>query len=198
MKVLVFSDLHADRAATKKVAAKLKEVDYGFCLGDLSRWGQGLELVGSLLDVGVDLYILPGNHETDAEIAELCQSRSHFHLLHGQQITIGGTTFVGLGGGSEKGIGRFLLSNKDAAQILTKFRGIPNPVMLTHCPPFETAIDLTSGNKHIGSLPLRQFILDEQPPLLYSGHVHERSGETDTLGATKLVSVGFKGILLEI
>jgi Icc-related predicted phosphoesterase len=198
MRVLVFSDLHANQTATQQIAEQLKEVDYGFCLGDLSQWGQGLELTASLLDVGTRLYILPGNHETDDEIAQICQRHSHFHLFHGKHITIGETTFMGLGGGVEKGIGRFLLSNTDAKQLLAQFQRLPNLVMCVHCPPYETAVDLTGGNQHIGSLPLRQFILDEQPQVVYSGHVHERSGETDTLGDTQLVSVGFQGLLLEI
>lgn len=198
MKVLVFSDLHSDRDATQKIAAKLKEVDYGFCLGDLCQWGQGLEATAARLDVGTSLYLLPGNHETEEEIAQICQDRSHFHLLHGEKITIGETNFAGMGGGKEKGIGRFLLSNQEAEQLLSQFRGLTNLVVLAHVPPLDTAIDLAWGDKHIGSQPLRQFILDEQPQVVYSGHVHERSGESDTLGTTELVSVGQEGVILEI
>lgn len=198
MLALVFSDLHANTIATRKIAEKLKGVDYGFCLGDLSQWGQALRETVDLLDVGTDFYVLPGNHETDKEIEQICLEWSHFHLLHGKIITLGGTNFVGLGGGREKGLGRFLLSDAEAEQILTKFRGLPNLIMFVHNPPYDTAVDLTGGNRHIGSPPLRQFIQEEQPRAVYSGHVHERSGETDDLGATKLVSVGQEGILLDI
>lgn len=198
MKGLVFSDLHADRAATRKIAEKLKGMDYGFCLGDLSQWGQRLGETAAQLDVGTDLYLLPGNHETEKEIEQVCQEHSCLHLLHGRHITLGETIFAGFGGGREGGIGRFLLSDTKTEQILAQFRGLPNLIMLTHCPPYDTAVDLTWSNKHIGSIPLRQFILEEQPETVYSGHVHERRGETDGLGATRLVSVGSEGVLLEI
>ncbi|MFX1475233.1 MAG: metallophosphoesterase [Promethearchaeota archaeon] len=198
MQVLVFGDLHADRAATETVAERLKTVDYGFCLGDLSQWGRGLRETAALLDVGTDLYLLPGNHETEKELEQICRDYPSFHLLHGKHIALGETNVAGLGGGREGGIGRFLLSDKETAQILAQFRGLPSLVMVTHCPPFETAVDLTWGNKHIGSPPLRQFILDEQPTAVYSGHVHERRGETDKLGTTKLISVGSEGIFLDI
>ncbi len=198
MQALVFSDLHADRGATQKIAAKLRVADYGFCLGDLSQWGQGLEATVDALDVGTQLYVLPGNHETEKEIEQVCRERPNLHPLHGKHISLGGGNFVGFGGGRERGIGRFLLSNPEAEQILAQFRGLTNLILLTHTPPFETAVDLTGGNKHIGSLPLRMFIQEEQPHVIYSGHVHERRGTTDNLGASKLVSVGAEGILIDL
>ena len=67
-------------------------------------------------------------------------------------------------------------------------------VYVTHSPPHGTNCDQMHGKRSIGSLALRAFIQEHQPPLTLHGHVHESprmSGSiTDQLGATVCVNPG--------
>ncbi|MBZ5609845.1 MAG: hypothetical protein LAP38_16410 [Acidobacteriia bacterium] len=44
MKLLIFSDIHGDKAALEKLMAT--EADYYFADGDLANWGRGIEQLG--------------------------------------------------------------------------------------------------------------------------------------------------------
>lgn len=63
-----------------------------------------------------------------------------------------------------------------------------------HSPPFDLAIDLANGERHIGSRSLRRFIETHQPPLTLHGHIHEAPAKTgryaDQIGATWCLNPG--------
>ena len=198
MQLLLFGDLHGDQNATRRIAAQLKRVDYGFCLGDVVSFGQGLSQALDLLDVGTEVYILPGNHETEAAMQRACAAHPHFHYFHGQHVGLGTTTFSGLGGGVEASLGMpFELSRDTASRLLRTFSKLPNLVLISHTPPYDTAVDLARGGQHIGARSIRSFILEAKPAAVYSGHVHEAEGKTDSLGSTPLRAVGRMGYTIE-
>jgi Icc-related predicted phosphoesterase len=199
MRVLLFGDLHGDTEATRRIAAQLKQVRYGFCLGDVVSFGRGLLDALSLLDVGTNLYVLPGNHETEEAVRNGCAGHSHLHYFHGQHVTFGNATFAGLGGGVEAEFGMpFELTENAASRLLKTFRKLPNLILVSHTPPYDTAVDLARGGQHIGARCIRSFVLEAKPAAVYSGHVHEAEGKTDSLGPTRLRAVGRAGYTLEI
>src|SRR5262249_16683673 len=94
-RVLIFSDIHNDSGALQR----LMEIDADayFCAGDLVNWGRGLEKLAPLLQPkAAQLYVLPGNHESERDIAEFC-ARHGFVDFHGQTTEIGRRRFAGLG-----------------------------------------------------------------------------------------------------
>jgi Icc-related predicted phosphoesterase len=67
-----------------------------------------------------------------------------------------------------------------------------------HVPPYGTKLDEFAPGKHAGSTALRDWVERIEPLYLFCGHIHETAGLTDTIGATKCVNVGKRGLLFEI
>ncbi len=199
MKILLFADLHGNLDAIHQIAELLKTADVGFCLGDLASFHKGLEQATDQLDVGTDLYLIPGNNEVANEVNQICQKKSNFHYFHEKTVSLGNYTFAGIGGGVESTWGMpFELSAQAATKILNQFRDLSNLILLTHTPPYGTKVDIAFSGRHIGAHSIRQFILKVQPNSVYSGHVHEAEGAIDYLGNTLLQAIGKKGFFLTI
>ena len=95
MKLLIFSDIHGDKAALERLMAM--EADYYFAAGDLANFGRGLDAMGPILKKRAErMYVLPGNHESEADIARLC-SEFGLHDFHGRTMDIEGYHVAGLG-----------------------------------------------------------------------------------------------------
>jgi Icc-related predicted phosphoesterase len=95
MKLLIFSDIHADHRALEKLMET--DADLYFAAGDLVNWGRGLERVGPILARRADrMYVFPGNHESESDIARLC---ADFGLrnFHGGTLQASGYYVAGLG-----------------------------------------------------------------------------------------------------
>jgi Icc-related predicted phosphoesterase len=75
---------------------------------------------------------------------------------------------------------------------------LENLVLITHTPPYGTLVDMTWSGVHIGYHSLRDFVIEVQPLAVYSGHVHEAEGKTDSLGSTQLFVVGKDGLVHNI
>ncbi|HLG99169.1 MAG TPA: metallophosphoesterase family protein [Bryobacteraceae bacterium] len=72
MKLLVFSDIHGDKSALEKLVNT--EADYYFADGDLTNWGRGLDQLGPIMQKRAErMYVLPGNHESEADITRFCR-----------------------------------------------------------------------------------------------------------------------------
>ena len=84
MKLLIFSDIHSNHQALERLMAL--EADYYFAAGDLVNWGRGLEACGKILNQRAGkVYVLPGNHESEAQIATFC-AQFGFQNFHGQTL----------------------------------------------------------------------------------------------------------------
>ena len=68
MKLLIFSDIHGDKAALEKLMAI--EADYYFAAGDLVNWARGLDKMGEVLKRRASkMYVLPDNHGSGVSTA---------------------------------------------------------------------------------------------------------------------------------
>ena len=94
MKLLIFSDIHGDKAALEKLMAM--EADYYFADGDLANWGRGLDQLGPILSKRAErMYVLPGNHESEDDGVRFSEQYG-FHNFHGQSIDVAGFKLAGL------------------------------------------------------------------------------------------------------
>jgi uncharacterized protein len=196
MKILVFSDIHGDLAALGRLLDI--EADLYFAAGDMVSWGRGLDEVGQVLARRREkMYVLPGNHESEAMIEEQCE-RHGLNPFHGKIIEAGGYSIGGLGYSSLTPFntpGEY--TEEEMALRLEPFRE-PRPlIMVCHCPPFETALDRMLGNAHAGSRAIAEFIDEGQPAAFFCGHIHEAHGVSCTLGNTRAWNTGKQGVLLE-
>lgn len=197
MRLLIFSDIHGDVRALERLMAT--EADYYFAAGDLVTFARGFERVGPWFAGKADrTYVIPGNHESEADIAEFCASY-HLRNLHGQSIELGGTHIAGLGYSSPTPFhtpGEY--SEQEIETRLEPFAALSPLVLICHAPPHGTALDRIKEGLHGGSKSVRSFIEARQPTHFFCGHIHEAEGVAIEMGATKAVNAGKRGYLLEL
>ena len=197
MKLLIFSDIHGDKAALERLMKQ--DADYYFCAGDLANWGKGLELLGPVMQPHADrVYVIPGNHESQDDIARFCE-RFGFHNFHGQSMRISEHMVAALGYSNPTPFntpGEY--SEQELADRLSKFQELKPHVLICHCPPKSTKLDRAGEGQHFGSQAVREFIEKNQPEYFYCGHIHEAAGASEQLGRTKGLNVGKKGRILEL
>jgi Icc-related predicted phosphoesterase len=174
VRLLIFSDIHGDKAALEKLMAI--EADYYFAAGDLANFGRGLDAMGP---------VMPGNHETEADIARFCREYG-FHEFHGREMEIAGYHVAGLGYSNLtpfKTPGEY--TEQELQERLQKFSGLNPLVLICHTPPKGAALDRAGEGQHFGSEAVREFI-------------HEAAGQHAVLGRTQGWNVGKRGQLLEL
>lgn len=197
MKLLVFSDIHSDTRALEKLMDT--EADYYFAAGDLVNWARGFEKVGPVLQARADrVYVIPGNHESESDIARFCKQYG-FHDFHGQTLRLNGFVVAGLGYSNPTPFntpGEY--SEEELAERLSSFAGLSPLVMICHCPPLGTKLDRAGENRHFGSKSVRDFIERTQPEYFFCGHIHEAAGASEQMGATRAFNVGKKGYRFEL
>ena len=197
MRLLIFSDIHGDMRALEKLMHT--EADYYFAAGDLATFSRGLERGVRLLKPKADrVYVLPGNHESESDIARFCAEHG-FHDFHGRRMEVGGWQIAGLGYSAPTPFntpGEY--SEDEIERRLEPFSGLKQLVLICHCPPLDTALDQVRPGLHAGSRAIREFIEREQPKHFFCGHIHEAAGKVIQMGKTRAQNVGKAGFLLEL
>lgn len=196
-RLLVFSDIHNDARALERLMAA--DAEYYFAAGDLVSWARGLDKMGEVMKARAGrVYVLPGNHESEADIAAFC-SRFGFVNFHGGTLKVGDVYVAGLGYSSPTPFdtpGEY--REEEMARRLAKFEGLDPLVMICHSPPLDTALDRVHEGLHAGSRAVRDFIEKVQPAHFFCGHIHEAEGVVVQMGRTRAMNVGKKGYLLEL
>jgi Icc-related predicted phosphoesterase len=194
---LIFSDIHNDARALEKLMEI--EADAYFAAGDLVSWARGLDKMGEILKRRAGrMYVMPGNHESESDIAVFC-ARHGFLKFHGETAEIGGVRFAGLGYSAVTPFdtpGEY--SEEEIAARLEKFVEWKPQVLICHSPPLGTALDRIREGLHAGSRAVREFIEAHQPAHFFCGHIHEAEGAVIQMGRTRAMNVGKRGWLLEI
>jgi len=197
MKLLIFSDIHGDKTALEKLMAT--EADYYFADGDLANWGRGLEQLGPIMQARADrMYVLPGNHESEADIIRFCDQYG-FRNFHGQSLQIGEWAVAGLGYSNPTPFntpGEY--SEQEIAARLEKFSSLDPLILICHTPPKLSKLDRAREGQHFGSQAVRDFIDRHQPRYFYCGHIHEAAGVHDSIGRTEAWNVGKRGQVLDL
>src|SRR5579863_7711275 len=174
-RLLVFSDLHNDTRALEKLMQI--EADYYIAAGDLVSWARGLDKMGEVMKHRAErVYVLPGNHESESDIAAFC-TRFGFINFHGAMLEVAGTHVAGLGYSTPTPFetpGEY--SEEEMAIRLEKFAKLEPQVLICHAPPLNTALDCIRTGLHAGSQAVREFIEKHQPRYFFCGHIHEAEG----------------------
>ena len=195
-RLMVFSDIHNDLRALQM--AMSVEADIYVCAGDLVNWGRGLDKMAAPMGEKADrVYVLPGNHESESDIADLC-ARHGFHNFHGQSIEAGGVHIAGLGYSSPTPFatpGEY--TEVQLGERLAKFSVLDPLILICHAPPLNTPLDRIHEGLHGGSQAVRDFIESHHPRYFFCGHIHEAEGVVMEIGVTRAQNVGKKGYLLE-
>ncbi len=205
MKLLAFSDVHADAGVIESLIKKAKRfrVNALVSAGDLAHFGVGLDEVFKKLNIGLPLLIVPGNHEAPSQIVKAAKQFRFIKNLHAKTMFLGSTLFFGCGGSSFTPFATpHELSEGEFKELLAKFDSALKQragkfILVLHDPPHNTRLDLLDS-RHGGSKVVRAFIEKHQPDYCICGHFHENKGKMDRIGKTILINPGPQGRVIEI
>jgi Icc-related predicted phosphoesterase len=197
MRLLVFSDIHNDTKALERLLEI--EADYYFAAGDMVTWAKGFDRIGKMLARRAGkVYVIPGNHESESDIANFCEAHG-LENFHGRSLQAGGFYVAGLGYSNITPFqtpGEY--SETELSSRLEPFASLHPLIMVCHCPPKGTTLDRAGEGMHFGSPAVRDFLERVQPEYFFCGHIHEAEGAQEQIGRTKCVNAGKRGFLLEI
>jgi len=198
MKILALSDVHGDRSFIRAMAEKgaKEKVDLVVLNGDFTdHKGEVQGLVGPFKEKGLEVAIMPGNHEGMAECGFLVEKYG-IKDLHGYVLKKGD---VGIFGCGYADIGPHQLTEKEFFDTLKKahesVKDMKKKVMITHIQPSDSILGIGMWP---GSSGVRRAIEEFQPDLHLCGHIHETEGIEEVIGRTKVVNVGKRGRIFEI
>jgi uncharacterized protein len=199
MKLLLFSDLHTDQSAARRIVQGASEVDVLVGAGDFANMRHGLDDCLSILrSVDKPTVLVAGNNETTDELRQACEGWASAHVLHGTEVMIGGVPFFGIGGGipiTPFGAWSYDFSEEQARELL---KDCPhNCVLVSHSPP-QGAVDSSSSRRNLGSVAVRETVERVQPRLVVCGHIHASAGQTAIIGATPVINAGSAGMIFTL
>lgn len=202
MRILAASDIHNDKKIIENLVEKAEneKVDLVLLCGDLTFAEADLTgIIGPFKKINKKIIIIPGNHETFADVEFLAkQYAPGVYNLHGRSVLF--YNEIGIFGCGSANIGLFELSDNEVRELLekahSKIKDARKQIMITHAPPFKTNIDTLWA--HVGSMGVRKAIEEFQPDLALCGHIHETFGKQTTIGRTRVINVGPKGIIIDI
>ena len=177
MKILAISDVHNDRHFMQQMAQKGAEqkVDLVILAGDIfdeDQFQQGM--IGPFKEKGLEVAVVPGNHEGLAEINAMVETYQ-VKNLHGYSLKLGDVGIFGCGYGD---IGLHQLSDEQFFQTLKKSHE-------------------TMKIPGWGSSGVRKAIEEFKPDIHICGHIHETHGIEELIGTTKVINVGKTGRIIE-
>jgi len=196
MKIMTFSDVHADMAIAEKLVkrAQKNDVELVVCAGDFTVFERQLKPMLKLFDsIGKPVVLIPGNHESPALVEKHAISLKNIVHIHMRAWQHQGITFLGWG---TDGFNRRSEEFRTLSRLWRPLAA-EKTVLVTHAPPYGTKLDKLD-KEHIGNVDIRKAIERIQPVLAVSGHIHENEGKQDKIGKTFCINPGWKGAVLEI
>ena len=194
--MLLFSDLHTDTEASKRLVALSKEADVAVGAGDFANARSGIsKCIDVLRQIRVPTVLVPGNNESLKELGDACRSWVGVHVLHGCGVDISGQHFFGLGGGipvTPFGSWSWDFSEDDGEALLANCP--PGAVLVSHSPP-KGAVDVSSSGRSLGSTSVRNAVIRLKPKLVVCGHIHASAGQQAMIETTPIINAGPEGII---
>jgi len=200
MRLVAFTDFHADIGMMKRITAFVKKTkpDVVVCCGDMTVFEQHIvPVINWLGRLHKNVILVHGNHETPERVRALCAKQKTITFIHKSITKVKEITFIGWGGGG------FAIIEPDFEQFAKKIGAhIQNKkvVLVTHAPPHGTKLDHLGPNwGYVGNKSITNFIRKNQNvALALFGHLHEHFGKKDRLGKTIIVNPGPMGMLIEV
>lgn len=195
MRILAFTDVHANEAVLDVLKQRAKEADLIICAGDVALYGSGLEESLAEMDSwGKPIMLIHGNepHEDEEVFSQLIPRHKNIQFIHGKEIAVGDISLVGWGGGG------FATSDPELEAFAKHLAPKPGRVFVMHGPPQKTALDKLEGMGHVGCSTRRAVLEKLQPFLALCGHLHENFGKSDRIGNCLVLNPGPIGKYIEV
>lgn len=199
VQLLLFSDVHADLDACRRLVDMAPEADVVIGAGDFCRMRRNLRSpICELSAINTPTVLVPGNAESAEELREACADWDSARVLHGDGCRVEGLSFYGLGGGvpvTPFGPWSYDLTEGEAADLLADCP--EEAVLVSHSPP-KGVVDRDSRGQSLGSAAVREVIEERTPLLTVCGHIHGSWGEEGTVASTPVFNVGPDGHYREV
>jgi Icc-related predicted phosphoesterase len=194
MKIMAFGDIHEYVHTLPALEAPLRQADMILVTGDLTRW-RGPDTAAKVLQA-----IAHYNPNILGQVGNTDDWETNRYLerlginLHGQGHRFGNLGIFGVGGSNAT---PFYTPTEFAEDDIAAYlragyamvKDAPYKILVSHCPPYRTAVDRIYAGYHVGSTSVRQFIETYQPDVCIAGHIHEAPGE-DRIGKTLVLNPG--------
>ena len=218
LRILAFSDLHANELAAVKLTRLSKDVDVLVGAGDFGNARRDVQrTVDILKTVNKPAVLIAGNNESTEELRTACAGWESSLVLHGESVEIGthpgsflatppetgggrvpGIPFFGLPGGvpvTPFGAWSYDFSEEQARSMLA--RCPTRAVLVSHSPP-KGILDRSSSGTSLGSVAVREAIDSLRPRLVVCGHIHASVGRVVMESGVVVVNAGPGGVVVEI
>lgn len=198
MKLLLFSDLHRNKAHCRRLVELAEKADVVVGAGDFGSFRTGIKkTIEWLQEINKPAVLVPGNSESYDELVRACKVWTSAVVLHGNGLELLGAPFFGIGGGipvTPFGPWSYDFTEEQAADLL---KDCPQyAILVSHSPP-KGILDVSSG-KHLGSTAILKTIEEKSPRLVVCGHIHESAGAKKTYGDSVVINAGPAGVLYEM
>jgi Icc-related predicted phosphoesterase len=193
--LLLFSDLHADADAARRLVDLARRADVVVGAGDFGNARRQLRVCLDVLKtIDRPAVLVAGNNESTDELADACRDWPTAHVLHGRAVTLAGVTFFGIGGGipvTPFGSWSYDFNEEEATDLLASCPA--GCVLVSHSPP-KGAVDRNGRGQSLGSVAVRQAVERLRPALVVCGHIHGSAGKQALLGSSPVVNAGPDGV----
>jgi uncharacterized protein len=194
MRILCLSDIHGEAAGLSEIPSLASDCDLIVIAGDVTHLGGAAEaeaILAPILSCGLPVLAVGGNADREGVRQYLGAQGID---LHARGVIFGTTGFMGLGGGTVSPFGTpWELDDAEASRCLAagyaRIAEAGYKVLVSHAPPRNTKLDRNFARMHVGSQPVREFLLAGSVHLCLCGHIHEAWGE-DRVGDTHCINIG--------
>lgn len=187
LRILAFSDIHADEDALDGLRALASKEEYDVVLfaGDMTNRGP-LSYAQDLLSLfGEKFYFVHGNMDSSAVVDIL---RPQPHYIHGRKVPLGEWNLVGLGGSNPTPFQTpSELGEIQIEHILASAGVDDHSILISHPPPYGHFDSV--GGLHVGSKSVAAAIAKYRPLMVLCGHLHEHEGQS-VVDHTLVVKLG--------
>ncbi len=195
MRLLLFSDLHCDASAARRLVDRARQADVVVGAGDFATARRGLHVTLDVL-AAIDhpAVLVPGNSESVDELAEACRDWDQAHVLHGTGTLVHDVPFFGIGGGipvTPFGSWSYDFTEDEAEELLAECP--EGGVLVSHSPP-KGVVDVSSRGLSLGSVAVREVVERRRPKLVVCGHIHDSAGQHARFRETMVVNAGPGGL----
>jgi len=197
MKILAVADFHGNLEASRRTALKAKNIDANVVVvcGDITHFGSikdAEKILSPLTVLKLPVLYVSGNCDPPSLVEREIQD---VQCIHGKCQAIGNLSFLGAGSVPVDRVhpSPLEVSDEEILAALTQgLRQCKSPhsvIVVAHSPPLNTKLDIAHFGGHVGSPSLRNFIEQNQPSVVFCGHIHEARG-IDYIGDTVVANTG--------
>lgn len=187
MRLIAIGDIHEHLRNLELLRPFVNGADALIVTGDLTNYAgrdKARQVLDALRGLHPRVYAQVGNLDLKDVDAFLTEEGIN---LHGRGVMIGEVGVAGCGGSNVTPFATPTeFSEEELTVILERAHAAIADadvrILVPHCPPHGTKVDLTAGGLHVGSPAVRAFIEKKRPHVVLTGHIHEARGVEDLEG----------------